>query len=169
MAKRQANAAEQPAAISPLCKCTPEVIAQICAEIEAGNTDKYACATAGIAYETTREWAERGATGEEPFAAFAAARARARAARTQNLIKDMMATAACARGGEGDWKAQAWLIGKLDPDFADKATMELTGKDGGAVQVAAQVVLLPAPIHDADAWAKSVAADQAKIAGSKPD
>jgi len=65
---------------------------------------------------------------------------------------------------EGNWQAAAKKLEWMYPETYGRQRLELTGKDGGAVQVAAQVVLLPAPIHDADAWAKSVAVDQAKLA-----
>lgn len=65
-----------------------------------------------------------------------------------------------------DWRAAAWLLERRYPNDYGRHRVEVTGANGGPVQQFArvvEVVLLPAPIHDAAEWAASVAADRAKL------
>jgi hypothetical protein len=53
-----------------------------------------------------------------------------------------------------DWKAGAWLLERRHPRrWGRLDRSELTGANGGPVQVAAQVVEIPAQLPTADAWA----------------
>lgn len=134
-------------------KCTPEIIARVCAEVARGMPKKYAGALVGVHYTTLHEWEERGAKGEEPFATFARALADARA---QHIAMRLEAI----ERGEGDWKRQAWLLERLEPTlFGPTSRTQVTGADGGPVQMAAQVVVVPAMAASADAWASGITLD----------
>jgi len=137
-------------------KWTPEAVKLLLGAIRVGGTLKEACATAKIGYSTLFEWLAK----ETPEAAeLADSIEKAKGEGTVSLLATIHAAA------PKNWTAAAWILERRHPDrFGRPQRLELTGKDGGAVQVAAQVVLLPAPIHDADAWVKSVAVDQAKLA-----
>lgn len=141
-------------------KWTPEAIKLLLAAISVGGTLKEACASAKIGYSTLFAWLAKETPESKELQESIE---NARDAGTVALLSTIKMAAA------KNWTAAAWILERRHPDrFGRPQRVELTGKDGGAVQVAAQVVLLPAPIHDADAWAKSVAADQAKLA-NKPD
>lgn len=147
----------QPAAVSSSgvkigrpSKCTPEVIERICTEVARGMPKKYAGALLGIHYTTLHEWEERGSRDEEPFATFARALA---IARSQHIAMRLQAI----ESGEGDWKRQAWLLERLEPTtFGPTSRTQVTGADGGPVQMAAQVVVVPAVTSSADDWAATV-------------
>lgn len=63
-----------------------------------------------------------------------------------------------------DWRALAWVQEHRFPDRYGKRQVELTGKDGAAIQVATSVVVLPGKVS-VDEWVKSVNA--AVIDGDK--
>lgn len=134
-------------------KCTPEVIDKCVAEVARGMPKKYAAALAGIDYATLNNWEQRGSEGEEPFSTFARALADARA---QHIAMRLEAI----ERGEGDWKRQAWLLERLEPTlFGPTSRTQVTGADGGPVQMAAQVVVVPAMAASADAWASGITLD----------
>ena len=132
-------------------KCTPEVTERICAEVARGMPKKYAAALAGVDYSQVNDWEKRGAEGEEPFATFARALGDARATHIAMRLQAI-------DSGEGDWKRQAWLLERLEPTiFGPTSRTQITGADGGPVQMAAQVVVVPALAASSDAWASGVA------------
>lgn len=145
----------------PLPWYTPKEIVDFCASLRNGASIEIACGRARIGMTKLYE---RLAEKTEQSAELAKSMAEARADGASVLLAVIGKSAV-----EGNWQAAAKKLEWMYPDVYGRNRLELTGKDGGAVQVAAQVVLLPAPIHDADAWAKSVAADQAKMAGPQPD
>jgi hypothetical protein len=112
---------------------------------------KYAAALAGVDYTAINEWEERGAKGEEPFSTFARAMTEAR---SQHIAMRLQAI----ESGEGDWKRQAWLLERLEPTtFGPTSRTQVTGADGGPVQMAAQVVVVPALASTSGEWANTVA------------
>ncbi len=89
---------------------TDEVQERIVAIVKGGSLIETAAAVAGVSRSAVYRWLERGADGEEPYAAFADAVAQAKAegmARNVTLV---------ARAGAKDWRAAAWLLVRQDPD-----------------------------------------------------
>ena len=139
-------------------KCTPEVTAIVCDNIAKGLPKRHAYALAGITHVAALDWERRGAGGEEPFAAFATACARAMALH----VAMRLARIEAAAGDERDlWKRDAWMLEKLDPDHFAKRHVEITGADGGPVQVAAQIVVVPARAVSVQDWTATVRAPDA--------
>lgn len=111
---------------------------------------KYAGAAAGVDYTTIHEWEERGAKGEEPFATFARAM---KDARSQHIAMRLQQI----ESGKGDWKRHAWLLERLEPmTFGPTSRTQVTGADGGPLQMAAQVVVVPALAATSGDWAAGV-------------
>jgi len=135
---------------------TPEAKLKLIQAIQLGGTMQDAAGFAGINYTYLFDWlAKKTPEANELSEALKTAKGAGKIGWLAKIEK---------AASDGNWQAAAWKLERTDPDNYGRQRLELTGKDGGAVQVAAQVVLLPAPVHDADAWAKSVAADQAKLA-----
>lgn len=96
---------------------TPEVHEKIVRYLRIGNYMETAAAAAGVASRTTREWLQRGAKGEEPFAAFAADVEQAIA---ESEAVDVAKLAQLARGSSDaapDTKALTW---RLERRFRDR-------------------------------------------------
>jgi hypothetical protein len=136
-------------------KCTPEATAIVCENIAKGLPKRHAYALAGISHVAALDWERRGAGGEEPFAAFATACARAMAVhvamrmeRIEAAINDL-------------WKRDAWMLEKLDPEHFGTRRVEVTGADGGPVQVQAQIVVVPARAVSVQDWSATVRAPDA--------
>lgn len=75
--------------------------------------------------------------------------------RGERAVQDAK-TAPDAGLGRLAFDAERWYLGKLSNAFRDKSSVELTGKDGGAIQVD-QVQ------NDADAFARRIASIAARI------
>lgn len=120
-------------------KLTPEVHKAIVEAIRAGASRQAAAASVGIAGRTLLEWIARGdgtSTREssEDFARLAQDLHAAEADFEQTLIKDVLAYS--AMGEKPDWRGPAWLLERRFSDRWGKTTKtELTGRDGGPVQV----------------------------------
>jgi hypothetical protein len=95
------------------CKYTPDLEKRLCALVRQGVPIRYALQSEGISHKTLRNWRERGATGEEPFATFAtnlsAAFGQVVGSMAMNIIN-------AAEGG--DWKAAAWWLERRAQHFA---------------------------------------------------
>lgn len=50
--------------------CTPEIQARICERLEAGSTQRDACALAGLGYDTFKLWMRKGRKGHEAYVTF---------------------------------------------------------------------------------------------------
>lgn len=139
--------------------CNPQVAKIVAASVRAGLSYAAAAARAGISVTSINEWRRRGADGEEPFAAFSAEVARARAERLAELEERLDREAQSANGGNGDWRATLSILKHRYPEeWNTPERHELTGADGGPVQLAAQVVEIPAQVSDPAAWAVIAAA-----------
>lgn len=128
---------------------TPELGAAICQHIADGLPIETACALEGVHKQRLYEWDKKGQNGEEPYAAFADARARATATQIRNRL------AAMETLPRDLWKREAWLLERMHPTiFAQVNKTQLSGPDGAPIQtaVAAQVVVVPEVAVDADAW-----------------
>jgi transposase-like protein len=107
--------------------CTPEVTEAVCAELREGLSIASACAAGGIARSTYHDWLQRASEGP-PFSDFRDATTKARAVGTRSL-EVTVRTAAL-----DDWRAAAWMLERKAPEDWSKRT-EITGKDGGPVEV----------------------------------
>lgn len=144
----------EPAKTGRPTKCTPEVTEIICSEIAKGIPKKFACVKAGVDYTRMVEWEKRGAEGEEPFATFARACAKARHAHVAMRLEAI-------ESGGGDWKRQAWLLERLEPTlFAPTTRTQISGPEGGPVQTQSSVVVVPAIDVDPTEWASKIKAEQ---------
>lgn len=118
-------------------KFTRDTIDKLVRATRMGATKQLACAHAGISYATLNDWEN----GKFP----------------RNLDDDQKAlkaeffdilTRAVGDSGvralsviqqaahQGDWRAAAWLLEHRFPEDYGKAKVELTGKDGGPVEIA---------------------------------
>lgn len=103
---------------------TPAMTAAVCDAIRGGSTYKHAAAAQGITAQTLTEWEQRGARGEEPFAAFALAVARARSEAISGAMQGVKS--GVLLNGTPDWKAlREWLAMIAPDEFAPTATIEL--------------------------------------------
>ena len=59
----------------------------------------------------------------------------------------------------GQWQASAWLLERRHPAEYGRRQIEVRGADGGPIQLAAQVIVVPAMQLSADAWSQQVQAD----------
>jgi transposase len=110
-------------------KLTPSLQKKICDMIEAGNYMHHAAQAAGIGKSTLNQWIRKGEEGQEPYAAFAAAVARARAQAVDSLVSTIRTAAV------DDWRAASWLLERGHvADFGAKR-IEHTGKHGSPIQV----------------------------------
>jgi len=99
--------------------------------VKTGVPYTHACELAGIAYQTFRNWQELGEEGKSPYMEFLEALKRARGEAVEARIKRIEAA-----GKQGSWQADAWWLERQIPsEFGKREAVELTGKDGGAVQV----------------------------------
>lgn len=117
--------------MAPPTILTPEVQTRICALVNGGAPIPLACKSAGISWNTVKDWLKKGREGIEPYAAF------------NTACQQAKASWACAavlrvtKAGAKDWKASAWLLERRVKEFSPPARLELTGKNGGAIQVQA--------------------------------
>lgn len=93
-----------------LCACTPNTAGFIIDEVAKGRPLSIAAALAGRHPETILNWIHRGADGTEPYASFAFAAARARAAWAA-WISDRIALHI-----ERDWAAGSFLLQRTFPE-----------------------------------------------------
>lgn len=134
--------------------CTPEVTRRICEALRIGCTRDAAAAAGLISRTAMATWIRKGNDGIEPYAQFVQEVQRAEDEAEQILLLTIQAQASA------DWKAAAWILERRRPQqWARTQRTELTGANGGAVQMQAQVVEIPAQAASATAWAAQVAAD----------
>jgi transposase-like protein len=107
-----------------ISKNTPEVKAAIVESVRNGAYAKHAAQAAGISEASLYAW-----LADEPD--FAGALEKAKADRTNAAIQRI------AVHGERHWQADAWLLERTSPDdFRQRTTSELTGANGGPIEVA---------------------------------
>lgn len=144
-------------------KLNEQVIAEICRFIEAGNWFEVSCRLAGINEETGNVWLRLGRGQDVPNhkpqpihkqfteavqaavdrreAALAmrirqAAQPRDVTTRSTTVDKDGNRTETVREAREdGDWRAAAWILERTAPDRWGKQRLEVTGADGGPMQV----------------------------------
>ncbi|MBX7132593.1 MAG: hypothetical protein K1X67_07965 [Fimbriimonadaceae bacterium] len=129
-------------------KRTTEIDEKIEKALATGNTRRAACAFAGISEDTLARWIKSFADFAELVAL---AEARCEVHMTSMIYKaaqerDVTVTKTIQRGDakitetvtkkEFDWKAAlAWLERRRSEDWAARSKHELTGPDGGAIQL----------------------------------
>lgn len=116
-------------------ECTEALIADICAHLSQGRSQRVTCKIVGISQQTWANWKHRGEDGEAPFDLFLERTTRASAEGHSRLLEHIEAAA------PKDWRAAGWLLEHMDPETYARRT-EVTGKDGGPIE--AQVVIAPA-------------------------
>jgi len=111
-------------------KLTPDLQARIVAFLGAGAYVETAAAAAGVSKQTLYNWLSRGADGEEPFEAFLDAVEKAQG---EADIRDLKTIRDAANGGV--WQAAAWRLERRHPEQWGRRRVEMTGADGGPVDV----------------------------------
>jgi len=102
----------------------------LCDAIRMGCSDRLACESAGISPATMYDYIARADSGEQPFVEFAE---QVRAAKSK-IAQAMVSVRTKAALG-GDWRAaQAWL-GAHRIDECARERLEVSGPEGGPVQV----------------------------------
>ena len=112
---------------------TEQVVADIVNALAAGATVRAAAGAAGISERTYHSWRERGEQegADEAFLQFLQRTTRAREQGKVALVASIRRSA-----NEGDWRAAAWLLERLEPEaWAAKHVLEHSGLDGGPVPV----------------------------------
>ena len=111
-------------------RCTPELTAALCADIEKGAPEQVCCDANGIGRSTFHEWMQRGRGGEQPFADFADAVTRARGTMQVNLVAEIRRAVLSGQFGGDDWRARAWLLehtNRLDFGIKVEVTQRVEG------------------------------------------
>lgn len=113
-------------------KYTPERVKRFLDAVRLGSTYRLAAAYAGISHETYANWLD---SKPEFFAAVKEAEGQAVVGWLAKIEK---------AANDGNWQAAAWkLERRLPEDFGrkDRQSVELTGKDGGPVEINSQGTL----------------------------
>lgn len=136
---------------------SPDIVDAFAEAIEHGHTLRSACGFIGVSLRAINQHLADGKVDIEEGrktadAAFAHRYARARAARVNKWLGIVGQVAEGAEKDSDRRGSAQWLLEHCEPEeFGAKSKMEVTGKDGGAVQVQAGVVLLPATLSP-DEW-----------------
>lgn len=138
-----------------------DLIDSWCEAISTGLTPRLTCYRLGIAYSAAMNWLAKGErdteAGEDTIEArFVDRHAHARTLRAGKWLEVIQEI---AQNGEKDSDRRGsaqWLLERCEPEeFGGKSKVELTGADGGAVQVQASVVVLPGKLSVTD-WVAQV-------------
>lgn len=125
-------------------KCTPTLMAAIASRIRKGMGREAAARQAGIGVATFHEWMARGRAGDRPYAEFVR-RIEGASDELQGEVSDAL-TDALRDVDRPDLRARVamWLAERLWPEtYGRRQETRLTGHDGGAVEVKAQVAVAP--------------------------
>mgnify|MGYP006275736359 CR=1 FL=1 len=129
-------------------KRTPETVKKLCDAIRLGACYSDACGFAGISFDTFNEW-------RKDFPEFLEAVKEAEGAGRVQLIAKIQKAA-----NDGNWQAAAWMLERRDPqNYGRTMRTQVTGADGGPVQMAAQVVVVPALAASSADWASGINAE----------
>lgn len=124
-------------------KYSKEIQDTIVDYIRAGNYMETAAAAAGISKDTLYNWLRRGArykAGEEDYniekyQKYAEFKDKVEQAQAEAEIRDVMII---SKAAQESWQAAAWRLERKFPDKwgkKEKSNVELTGKDGGPVEL----------------------------------
>lgn len=128
-------------------KLTPELQEKLCGFLRQGRFLRHACAECNVDEATVQRWlsdAESDGASLE-LVEFRDACARARAD-GEKVHLDAMETMVLEKL---DWKQRAWLLERLNPrayHLTNKT--ELSGPDGGAIQVSGPTIMVPPESDD---------------------
>jgi transposase len=116
-------------------KFTPEVRDKILTALRAGNYRNVACQYAGINIQTLHNWIAKAEHPDAPpeYLEFVEALQKAEA---DAEVADLALIRRSAQ--DGQWQAAAWIRERKNPERwgrRDRQTVELTGADGGPVQM----------------------------------
>lgn len=116
-------------------KFTEETKTKILTALKGGNYREVACRYAGVSYQTFRKWLKLGEDPTAPpeYRQFLEAVEKAEA---DAEVADLALIRRAAQ--EGSWTAAAWVRERKNPERwgrKDRASVELTGVDGGPVDV----------------------------------
>ena len=128
-------------------KLTDELIKQFCDLVREGHYLNYAAAKCGVHEARIRVWYKLGSQeNENPiFEKFVVECDKARGEHAAKLLDAMTQ---CVPG-EKDWKMYAWKLERLCPKTFHLTTKtELSGPEGGPIQVQSPVIMIPK--EDAD-------------------
>ena len=115
-------------------KYTPETVDKITQAIRLGATYKLACDYAGISEDTFYQWRNTKSEFSEAI----------KLAEGEGALKSLAVIERAANGVKGEdgeyilaptWQAAAWKLERRYPDMYGKQRLELTGANGGPVQV----------------------------------
>ena len=136
-------------------KLTPEVRGLIIDALRAGAPPEVACAYAGVVRQTYYNWMERGraaisgANGDLPEVLakdeFAQLVTAVDTALSQFVVGNLTEIGLQGRlDRPGQWQALAWQLERRFPAyFGRKTRHEITGKDGGPIQIENAIILPP--------------------------
>lgn len=117
-------------------KLTPERQTKIVNAIRAGAYMETAAAASGIDRITLHLWLKKG--NKYPGTIYSAFADAVHEAMAQAEMRDVLTISKAA--GDGDWRAAAWRLERKFPGRWGQTTKtELTGRDGGPVQVSGNV------------------------------
>ena len=117
-------------------KYTPETVAKIIEAIKMGATYELAAGYAGIHYDTFNEWMKHKAEFSEQIKSAEGVGAMIWLAKIERAASD------------GNWQAAAWKLERRYPHAYGRnvTQMEVTGKDGGPIEVNDARALLAAKL-----------------------
>lgn len=131
MAENEASAVTVAGARAPVL--TVELTDRLVARFEAGEFVAVACELEGVSARTVESWLQGVNLAGDPLVARLI---HARAVGEAALLAEMRATA--KEGNAVDQKRLEWLLARLRPSrYRETTRQELTGAEGGPVQVAA--------------------------------
>lgn len=127
-------------------KFTPETTDKLLSALKSGNYRSVACKYAGISFQTLRNWIKIAESPDAPveYVEFLDALEKAEA---QAEVVDISIIRQAAHNGQ--WQAAAWIRERKNPERwgrRDVSKVELTGADGGPVDVRVGMGVDPASI-----------------------
>jgi len=112
-------------------KLTPDTQKTIVAALQLGSTYVLAAQAAGVAYNTFNEWMKEGeASSRGAKREFYEAVKKAEGERAARWLQSIEQAAK-----DGQWQAAAWKLERIYPDDYGRNRIEITGKNGGPIDV----------------------------------
>lgn len=130
---------------------------QICKVVRAGNYIETAAAYAGLSKQTLYDWMKRGRReAEARISGKPAVRREEKYVRFLDAIEKALAdgeirdVAIVAKAATENWQAAAWKLERRNPGRWGRVRHEITGKDGGPVEVKTWAELVALADEDGD-------------------